>query len=229
VAYIHGLYASLAPKPFPDQAGNGAHIHFSLWDEVGHNVFHDPEAQHGISATARAFIAGVLEHLPALVAVTCPSVNSYRRLQPQSWSSAYAVYGYDNREAAIRIVSTFWSDEASSTNVELKSVDSSCNPYLALGCLIAAGLDGIERQLDPGEEVLVDPSTLTDAEQQARNIRRLPSTPTAALHALERDQLLLTSMGELLTRTFLAVRHSEAAMFSAEATDDEFYQHFYKY
>jgi glutamine synthetase len=105
VALNHGLYASLAPKPFPRQAGNGAHIHFSLWDGEGNNLFHDQQSQRGISTLARHFIGGVLAHLPALVAVTCPSVNSYRRLQPQSWSSAYAVYGFDNREAAIRIAS----------------------------------------------------------------------------------------------------------------------------
>lgn len=229
VAYNHGLYASLAPKPFPDQAGNGAHIHFSLWDEAGTNVFHDPQAPRGLSQTARSFTGGVLRHLPALVAVTCPSVNSYRRLQPQAWSSAYAIYGYDNREAAVRIASPFWSDEAGSTNLELKAVDSSCNPYLALGCLIAAGLDGIERQIDPGAETLVDPGALSDVERQERGIRRLPSTLTAALDALERDHTLLDTLGELLARTFVAVRRSEAAMFSAEATDDEFHQHFYKY
>lgn len=229
VAYNQGLYASLAPKPFPDQAGNGAHIHFSLWDESDNNVFHDPQAERGLSQAARFFIGGVLSHLPALVAITCPSVNSYRRLQPQSWSSAYAIYGYDNREAAVRIASTFWSDEAGSTNLELKAVDSSCNPYLALGCLIAAGLDGIERQIDPGDETLVDPGALTEAERQERGIRRLPSSATEALDELERDQTLLGNMGDLLRRTFIAVRRSEAAMFSAEATDDEFRQHFYKY
>ncbi|MDQ5852148.1 MAG: glutamine synthetase family protein [Chloroflexota bacterium] len=228
VALNHGLYASLAPKPFPDQAGNGAHIHFSLWDTEGRNLFYDREGEHGISTLARHFIGGVLAHLPALVAVTCPSVNSYRRLQPQSWSSAYAVYGYDNREAAVRIVSPFWSDVAGSTSLELKAVDNSCNPYLALGCLIAAGLDGIERQLDPGEDLPVDPGALSEEERRQRNIRRLPASLPAAVDELERDALLLEGMGDLLARTFLAVRRSEAAMF-AEAGDDEFVQHFYRY
>ncbi|HEX6289777.1 MAG TPA: glutamine synthetase family protein [Herpetosiphonaceae bacterium] len=229
VALNHGLYASLAPKPFPQQAGNGGHIHFSLWDESGRNVFYDPQAARGLSDTARHFIGGVLTHLPALVAVTCPSVNSYRRLQPQSWSSAYAVYGYDNREAAIRIASPFWSDAHGTTNLELKAADSSCNPYLALGCLIAAGLDGVERQLDPGAEVLVDPGALTDAERQERKIRRLPSSLSTALDEFEDDRVLCDNMGDLLTRTFVAVRRSEAEMFAGEATDDEFSQHFFKY
>jgi glutamine synthetase len=229
VALRHGLYASLAPKPFPHQAGNGAHIHFSLWDTAEQNLFHDPQQPNGLSPLARSFIGGVLAHLPALVAVTCPSVNSYRRLQPQAWSSAFTVYGYDNREAAIRIASPFWSNPAGTTNLELKAIDNSCNPYLALGCLIAAGLDGIDREIDPGVETLVDPATLSEAERAERNIRRLPSSLTLTLDELERNTVLLSAMGDLLARTFLAVRRSEAASFAAEATDDEFTRHFFLY
>ena len=93
VAFNHGLYASLAPKPWPDQAGNGAHIHFSLWDTAGKkNVIHDPNDEYGMSQLGYHFIAGVLEHLPALLALTCPSYNSYRRLQPHFWSSAYTAW-----------------------------------------------------------------------------------------------------------------------------------------
>src|SRR5574342_910388 len=89
VAYQHNLYASLAPKPFPDQAGNGAHIHFSLWDRAGkRNLMYDPKDQYGVSELGYQFIAGLLDHLPALLALTCPSYNSYRRLQPHFWSSA---------------------------------------------------------------------------------------------------------------------------------------------
>src|SRR5262249_55961571 len=128
-AYQHGLYASLAPKPWPDDVGNGGHIHFSLWDERGTNLFYDPAAPDQFSRCGRHFLAGVLAHLPALVALTCPTVNSYRRLQPQTWSSAFAVYGHDNREAALRIASPFWSDVPGSVNLELKAADATCNPY----------------------------------------------------------------------------------------------------
>ena len=107
VAYDHGLIASFAPKPFADQAGNGCHIHFSLWSG-GHNVFHNPAAEFGLSDTAQQFMAGVLSHLEALVAITAPSVNSYRRLAPGMWSSAYTAWGPDNREAALRVASPFW-------------------------------------------------------------------------------------------------------------------------
>src|SRR5204863_4172443 len=103
VAMRHGLLASFAPKPFPDEAGNGAHIHFSLWHADGRNAFHDPRGRYGLSDVGRAFIGGVLAHLPALVALTAPTVNSYRRLQPRFWSSAYTAWGPDNKECALRV------------------------------------------------------------------------------------------------------------------------------
>src|SRR5207248_5124672 len=156
---------------------------FSLWDRDQNNLFYDAGAADGLSECGRQFMAGVLHHLPALVALTCPSVNSYRRLQPQWWSSAYAVYGHDNREAAVRIASPFWSDVAGTVNLELKAADASCNPYLALGGLLAAGLDGMERRLDPGEPTEVDPAALTEAERRGRGSTRLPASLDEALAA----------------------------------------------
>ncbi|HXL41985.1 MAG TPA: glutamine synthetase family protein, partial [Actinomycetota bacterium] len=129
VAARHGLVASFAPKPWPDQAGNGCHLHWSGWDrDLTRNCFHDAGSPDGLSETARQFMAGVLEHLPALVALTCASANSYRRLQPQTWASAYRTWGFDNREAALRVPSPLRGLEAESTNVELKASDSSANP-----------------------------------------------------------------------------------------------------
>ncbi len=229
VAARHGLVASLAPKPFADQAGNGAHIHFSLWDAAGRNAFYDPAAADGLSALGRSFMAGVLAHLPALVAITCPSFNSYRRLQPQAWSSAFAIWGHDNREAAVRVASPFWSDVEGSTNLELKAADSSCNPYLALGALLAAGLDGVARGLDPGAPVERDPATMGQAERSALGIRRLPASLDAALDALEGDALLLEALGPLLARSFLAVRRSEARAYAAMDEAAQFREHFAKY
>ena len=172
-AFRRGLWASLAPKPIPDQAGNGAHLHISLRD-VGPDgrlgatpVFYDAADSCSLSATGYHFIGGLLAHLPALVALTCGSVNSYRRLAPQMWSSAYTVYGMDNREAAVRICSPMSDNKAASVNLELKPSDSSANPYLALGAVIHAGLDGIRRKLDPGEAVNVDPAVLTEDERLA--------------------------------------------------------------
>ena len=230
VAFQHGLYASLAPKPFADQAGNGGHIHWSLWDAAGRrNLMHDPRGRYGMSALGYHFIAGVLEHLPALVALTCPTFNSYRRLTPHSWSSAYTAWGPDNREAAVRVPSTYASDRAGSTNAELKASDPSANPYLALGGLIAAGLDGVKRALKPGEPVLVDPGDLPEGERSARRIGRLPATLAEALDRLAADPVLVGALGPLLARAFLAVKRSEWDAFRKEDAAFEMKHHFWKF
>ena len=234
VAFRRGLWASLAPKPVPDQAGNGTHLHVSLTDlgpdgQPGqHQVFYDPDDEYQLSATGYHFIGGLLAHLPALVALTCASVNSYRRLAPQMWSSAFTVYGMDNREAAVRICSPMLGDAAGTVNLELKPSDSSANPYLALGAVIHAGLDGIRRKLDPGDAVNVDPSTLSDAEREARGAHRLPDSLTAALDALEADELLSGALGPLRRRAYLAVKRSEAADFAGYDVAWECFQHFTK-
>ena len=230
VAHRHGLCASLAPKPFVDQAGNGAHIHFSLWDAAGRRSrMYDPHGRYGVSAVGYHFIAGVLEHLPALLALTCASVNSYRRLQPHFWSSAFTAWGPDNREAAVRVPSTFPSDRAGTTNAELKASDASSNPYLALGGLLAAGLDGVTRALEPGEPVLVDPGALSDRERDARGIHRYPTSLAAALDRLERDPVLMAALGPMLARAYLAVKRSEAEAFSREDAAFETKHHFWKF
>ena len=232
MAYRHGMYATFAPKPFPDQAGNGNHIHFSGWDtDERINLFYDAEDEQSLSDLAYYFIGGVMEHLPALVAMTCPSMNSYRRLSPGSWSTAFTCYGPDNREAALRIPSNFWGAEMASTNLEFRPSDSSANPYIALGGLIAAGLDGIERELMPSEDqkVEVDPTDLTEQELADRGIRRLPTTLKQATQELEQDSLLIEAMGDLLARSYLAIRRADWDIFSRENDDFEIRNHFYKY
>jgi glutamine synthetase len=225
VAWRHGLWASLAPKPLPDQAGNGTHLHFSLWDEAGRNAFFGARDRYGLSETAYHFIGGVLAHLPGLLALACASVNSYRRLQPEHWSSAYVCYGMDNREAAVRIASRMWGNEEGSVNLELKASDSTGNPYLALGGLIHAGLDGIRRRLDPGEAVDVDPGALSDAERKRRGIARFPESLDAALDALERDYVLMSALGETRSRAYLAVKRSEARSFADHDAEFECLRH----
>ena len=239
VALRRGLWASLAPKPIPDQAGNGAHLHASLWDLAGspgslpgqpgaRNLFHAAGDPYGLSDTAYHFIGGLLAHLPALTALTCASVNSYRRLAPQTWASAYTVYGMDNREAAIRICSAMRSDPAGSVNLELKPSDSSANPYLALGAYIHAGLDGIRSKLDPGEAVNTDPATMTDTERLRARAHRLPESLNAALNALEADELLMEALGPLRRRAYLAVRRAEVEAFAAQSVEYECFNHFTK-
>jgi glutamine synthetase len=219
------LVASLAPKPWPDNAGNGQHIHFSLW-EGERNRFYE---RGGLSPQARAFIAGVLDHLPGLCGLTAPSFNSYHRIVPGYWAGAFTCWGYDNREAPVRVPSPFRGAEEASTNAELKACDSSGNPYLAVGGLIAAGLDGIERELEPQEPVDVDPATLNEWERSRRGIRPLPATQAEALAALAGDHVLTEALGPVLTGAYLAVRRSEWAAYSAEDAAFEQQGHFEKY
>ena len=230
VAAQHGMIASLAPKPMPDQAGNGCHIHFSLWDpEERFNLMYDPSDPYQLSKVGYHFIAGILAHLPGLLALTTPSYNSFRRLQPHFWSSAYTAWGPDNREAAVRVASGAWDSEASSVNAELKAADASSNPYLALGGLLAAGLDGVARELMPGDPTLIDPGDFTEDERAARGIRRYPTTLNEAVDALEADPVLMTALGPELAAAYIAVKRSEYAAFAAEDVAFEIKHHIYKY
>ena len=224
----HGFVASLAPKPWPDNAGNGGHVHFSLWDGE-RNRFYDGSRVDGLSDDARSFMAGVLTHVPALCALTAPSFNSYHRIVPQYWAGAFVCWGLDNREAPVRVASTFRGAEEASTNAELKACDASCNPYLALGGLIAAGLDGLERGLQPPDPVEVDPATIDAGEREQRGIHRLPATQAEALEALESDDVLTSALGSVLAGSYLAVRRSEWAAYSAEDEAFEQQGHFLKY
>jgi glutamine synthetase len=230
VASRFGLAASLAPKPWLDQAGNGAHIHFSLWDPATQrNLLHDPSGRFGLSSTAMRFIAGILDHLPGLLGLTAPSFNSYQRLEPQHWSSAYVCWGPDNREAAIRVPSTHRDRENASTNLEYKPADASCNPYLALGGLIAAGIDGLERELEPPPPVEVDPAAMSDQDRGRQRVERYPTTLDEALKQLESDSILRGSLGELLAESYIAVRRSEWVTYSQADQAFQFRNHFLNY
>lgn len=223
VAFSAGLSASLAPKPFAEQAGNGCHVHLSAWDDTsGQNLFFE---QQGLSALGKQFVAGILAHLPAIVALTCPTVNSYRRLRPHTWSSAFVCWGYENREAAVRVPSTYWGREAETTNLEIKCVDASCNPYLALAGLIAAGIDGIEKKLAPPEQVSFDPGSMSAGELESLNIRRLPTTLQEALDELQADAFIGDVLGPELLKTYLIVKRSEWRSFSGKDMEFELKQH----
>lgn len=203
VALRHKLIASFLPKIFADKAGSGCHLHLSLWQE-GQNLLNGTQ-NNSIPKTVQAFIAGILLHLPALMALTTPSLNSYRRIRPHFWSGAYGAWGYDNREAAIRIP----SHPAGISNFELKTVDASANPYLALGAVIAAGLDGIRRHLDPGEPIGIDPGYMPSSERAARGIDPLPTNLGEAIAHLKQDKILLDALGTDLAQAYLAVRSAE--------------------
>ncbi len=217
----HQLIASFAAKPFADGIGSGAHIHFSLWSPDGsENLLYDPAAgDRLLSETGRRFVAGVLDHLPALVALTCPSFNSYERLQPRAWAGSTVSWGLDNRECSVRVASPFRGREMESTNIELKACDPSCNPYLALGGLILAGLDGLRRELQPPEPSTKDPSRMTAEERTRSGIMPLPSSLTEALAYLQADAVLFAALGDLLGRCLVGVRTAEIASLEAMTPD----------
>jgi glutamine synthetase len=228
VAGRHGLAASFAPKPWPDQPGNGCHLHLSAWSD-GVNRFAPAGGEPGLSTAGRQFVAGVLDHLPALLALTCPSVNSYRRLRPQTWASAYRAWGHDNREAAVRAASTFWGHESDSANIELKACDASSNPHIALGGVIAAGLDGIARGLEPPPPVTVDPHTLDDRERERIGAVPHPGSLADAIANLRADALLMEALGERLSTSYLAVKESDVEGFAAEDEAFEYAAHRFRF
>ena len=216
VAQQHGYVPSFLPKLFELQAGSGCHLNLSLW-QGGLNVSGDASHPSGLSETTRAFIAGLLAHLPALCALSIPSPNSYRRLRPSAWAGAYATWGHLNREAAVRVSAA----GAGSARFELKTSDASANPYLALGSVIAAGLDGIERKLPLPGETAFDPGLLSDTEREAQGIAALPGSLGEAISALEHDSVLLKALGTERAHTYLAVRRAEWQALKDMSLEDE--------
>jgi glutamine synthetase len=215
VAQRHGLIASFLPKIFADSAGSGCHLNLGLRRRSD-----DITADGSVLGTeARAFLAGLLDHLPALSALTLASSNSYRRIRPNSWAGAYRCWGTENREAAVRVSLDPESDRPS--HLELKSADASANPYLALAGAIAAGLDGIERGLEPPAEVTVDPGTLDDDERERLGIDPLPQNLGEALDALDADAVLLDALGEARARAYRAVKRMEWDALADADLDDE--------
>jgi glutamine synthetase len=199
----------------------------SLWDGE-RNRFYD--GARGRALGRRPVLHGRRPRAPSgLCALTAPSFNSYHRIVPQYWAGAFVCWGFDNREAPVRVASTFCGAEEASTNAELKACDASCNPYLAVGGLIATGLDGLERGLDLPEPVDVDPASIPEDERARRGIVRLPATQAEALDALAADALLLSTLGSVLAESYLAVRRSEWAAYSAGDAAFEQQGHFEKY
>jgi glutamine synthetase len=203
-----------APKPFEDQPGNGCHLHLSVWDQYGErNLLW---ADEGLSDFGLHFVAGIVDHLPALTALTAPSVNSYRRLKPKNWASAYKCWGYENREAAVRVPSVYWGHEMASSNIEVKCVDSTMNPYIALACIIAAGLDGVRRKMKAPKPVAIDPADLSDEERAEAGIVRLPDSLHQALVELETDVYMMKTLGEEMANAYIIVKSSEAQAFTLD-------------
>jgi glutamine synthetase len=200
IAERHGLRASFRPKPLAELTGNGAHLHASLWDPQGHNLFPDPQGPSGLSPLAHHFLGGLLEHAPALCALTNPIANSYERLarttpaSGASWSPGWISYGGNNRTHMVRL--------PDNQRLELRLPDGAANPYLLQAAVLAAGLDGIERQLDPGPRS----ERNTAAEPPAgSDWRALPSSLEEALAAFAADSRLRAALGEPFCQAYLAL------------------------
>jgi glutamine synthetase len=212
LAEQHGMVFSMMPKPFANQPGSGMHFHVSLWnaDRSGrtaldsHCVFED--ASQDLSVVGRQFTAGVLKHADALCAIAAPTVNSYKRLTVgesitgTTWAPAYVAHGPNNRTALVRTLKG---------RIEWRVPDASANPYLAAAALIAAGLDGIDRALDPGPACTDDLFQLSLSQIRDRGIPVLPQSLSAALDALEDDEVICAALGETLSREFIRLKRAE--------------------
>ncbi|MER5508739.1 glutamine synthetase family protein [Streptomyces sp. NPDC002766] len=218
VAQRHGLVVSFSPAVLAEGVGNGGHLHLSAWRD-GVNLHSGGEGRHGMTADAESFAAGILARLPALTAVTAPSPASYLRLKPSQWAGVFTAWGRETREAAVRVVTGTAGLREQAANLEVKPVDLAANPYLALGCVIAAGLDGVTRSLSLPEEITGDPARLSAEQAAARDVRRLPVSLAEAVEEFREDELLRAALGPVLADAVIAVRQGEIA--AVEGLDDE--------
>lgn len=208
IAVLEGLLATFMGRPFSDQGGSGFHVHLSLADAHGDNVFDDPAGPDGLSDLARQFTAGVIAHAAGLQALLGPTVNAYKRILPDSLAPTHANWGHDNRTSFVRVP----RERGRRARVEIRTGDGGACAHLSIAALLLAGLDGIERGLDPGEPVTGDAYRLDDAHAGSR----LPSDLTAALDALEADAELVDRVGPALVSTFAAMKRREAERFAEQ-------------
>ena len=209
VAATRGLYATFMPKPFFGINGSGMHTHQSLWDvKRGRNAFSDPKDEYGLSETARQYIAGTLEHARGMIAVLAPLVNSYKRLVPCYEAPVYVGWARINRSALIRIPQSS-KGQYNSVRIELRCPDPSSNPYLAFAAMLAAGLDGIERKLDPPAPIEENLYHFDAAKLESRKIRQLPGTLREALDELSKDEVIRDALGEHIFERFVEAKTEE--------------------
>jgi glutamine synthetase len=219
VALEQGVYASFMPKPFTEYPGSGMHTHLSLF-EGDRNAFYEAGAQYQLSKVGRQFIAGILHHAAEITAVTNQWVNSYKRLSGGGEAPAYVSWGHNNRSALVR-VPMYKPMKDNATRVEVRSLDSACNPYLALAVLLGAGLRGIEQSYDlpPGAED--DVWALTNAERRALGIRPLPRDLAEAIECMEGSELVAETLGEGVFDFFLRNKRAEWDEYSRQVTSFE--------
>ncbi len=220
VAYRHGLYATFMPKPRFGVNGSGMHTNMSLCDLDGHNVFcdeNDPKGL-GLSKIAYSFIAGIMKHIKGMTAITNPLVNSYKRLVPGYEAPCYIAWSASNRSALIRIPAS----RGAGTRIELRCPDPSCNPYLELAVLLAAGLDGIKNNLEPVEGITDENIfSLTEDERIEQGIESLPGNLHEAIRALKADEYVKSVLGEHVCKSYIAGKMSEWNDFRTAVTEWE--------
>jgi glutamine synthetase len=211
LARKHGCEATFMPKPYPDRTGSGGHYNMSLADlSTGKNLFADPDDSRGcgVSALAYQFIAGILRHAPAICAVTASTVNSYKRLIKTgsmtgfTWAPVYVSYGNNNRTHMVRI-------PMNSPRVESRAVDMATNPYLGAAMMLAAGLEGIEQELDPGDPIPQNMYLQSDAELRELGVTTLPRTLLEAVEAFDTDPLSELVMGSDLKQSYVELKKTE--------------------
>jgi len=206
IAAQHDLHATFMPKPIPRINGSGMHTHLSLFTEDGENAFHDEDDEFDLSETAKQFTAGILEHAPAVTAVTDPTVNSYKRLVPGYEAPVYIAWSDRNRSALIRKPA---ARVPAASRIEARFPDPSCNPYLAFAALIHAGLDGIERGLDCPDPVRENIYEFDEQKREEYGIETLPTNLGEAVDALEADEVILDALGDHIGEKFVEAKSQE--------------------
>lgn len=217
VAKKHGLHATFMPKPLSGINGSGMHTNMSLFDKDGNNAFYDEKGELQLSDTAYHFLAGILKHARALTAVCNPTVNSYKRLVPGYEAPVYVAWSASNRSPLIRIP----DDRKMGTRVEMRSVDCTANPYLAIAAILEAGLDGLRNNLTPMKEVTENIYMMTPEEREAKGIENLPSNLHNALKSLRADEVVRESMGEHLYKNFFEAKTREYDGYRQHVSDWE--------
>jgi glutamine synthetase len=219
IAQLHGLYATFMPKPIFGINGSGMHTHQSFYDiarEV--NAFADPESKYGLSTVARQYMAGVLAHARGMISVLAPLVNSYKRLVPGYEAPTYLTWGRINRSALIRVPKVSPGRSIEATRVEVRCPDPSSNTYLAFACMLAAGLDGIEKGMELGEPVEESLYEMTPDRISEMGIKELPGTLAEALDELEKDEVIREALGAHVYDHFIEAKRQEWNEYRTQVT-----------
>ena len=224
IAHKHGLHATFMPKPIYGIAGSGMHINISMAKD-GRNVFYDESDKNGLSSTAYSFIAGIMEHIKGMTAITNPLVNSYKRLVPEFEAPVYIAWSAQNRSPLIRVPAS----RGQGTRVELRSADPSANPYLALAVTIAAGLDGVKRGLVPPPAVDGNIYSMTAAQRKKQKIEMLPTSLESALAELKKDKLICQTLGEHILEKYVEAKELEWLNYKTRISQWEIDEYLSKY